>query len=96
MDNLSSLAAERNTSETGAQPYRKQIVCTDEVSAEATPVLWKQKKPTWSFLIWQSAETLYDNIATNRWICFKQSAPAIRFGEQTCIAYSRWGRINAL
>ncbi len=26
----------------------------------------------------------------------KKSAPAIRFDEQACIAYSRWGRTNVL
>ncbi len=71
-------------------------MCADEVSAVATPVLWAQKQPRQSFLMCQSAEALYENIATNRWICFKQSAPATRLGEQTYIAYSRWGRINAL
>ncbi len=69
------MAGERNKGETGVQSYRKQIACADEVSAEATPVLWAQKQPTLSFLICQSAGTLYDNIDTNRWIYLKQSAP---------------------
>ncbi len=35
-------------------------------------------------------------VGANHWIRSKQSASAIRFGEQACLAYSKWGRTNVL
>ncbi len=52
----------RNKKEVGAQIQSSGNTCVYdyEVSAEATPVLGVQTQPTWSFLLWQSAEALYD------------------------------------
>ncbi len=37
-----------------------------------------------------SRRKTFTSLIVNRWTCSKQSASAPRFGEQACIAYSRW------
>ncbi len=38
----------------------------------------------------------FTSLVANRWVCSRQLASTTRFGEQACIAYSRWGRTNVL
>ncbi len=38
----------------------------------------------------------FTSLVANRWICSKQWASTTRFGEQACMANSKWGRTNVL
>ncbi len=79
----------------GSRSYPPENSLHTAISPPRSWRLCKECKPSRrSGFLNGSRRNTFTSLGANRWISTKQSASPSRFGEQACIAYSRWDLTN--